>query len=193
MWVARLSLGASLTPRGPSPQMPSTPVAALTRSWGWSTSIKSWWMASQPRKSDRTDCRRSPAASSCRQDPAQHPRATDWSLPRALRSPQDTSLGCSDPTMLRLTGFSGPLCAITQSEHLMSVLLILISELQGEEKCACNMDLFGLVRMREWGCDTQHYLFFSVSSEWNSNVSSNFRVTTLQGLKKKFHRNNVHL
>lgn len=117
----------------------------------------------------------------------------NWSLPRALRSPQDTSLGCSDPTMLRLTGFSGPLCAITQSEHLMSVLLILISELQGEEKCACNMDLFGLVRMREWGCDTQHYLFFSVSSEWNSNVSSNFRVTTLQGLKKKFHRNNVHL
>ena len=109
---------------------------------------------------------------------------------------QDTWQGSIDPTMLRLTGFSGPLCAITQSEHLMSFLFILISKLQGEEKCTCSMDLFGLRRVREWGSDTQPYFFFFISSEGSSNVSSNFTVTILQGLKKKkkeFHRNDVHL
>ena len=86
MRVSRPSLGAGLTPLGPSPQIPSTPVAAPTRSWGWATSTKAWWHA-QPRETYRTDCRRSPAAFPRRWDRVQHPRATDWSLPRAPMYP----------------------------------------------------------------------------------------------------------
>lgn len=90
-----------------------------------------------------------------------HVQLTDH-CPEPPPTHQDTSQGSIHPTMLRLTGFSGPLCAITQSEHLMSFLFILISKLQGEEKCPCSMDLFGLGGVREWGCDTQPYFFFHI-------------------------------
>ena len=82
---------------------------------------------------------------------------TDHS-PEPPRSPHDTSCDCADAVMLRLTGFSGPLCAIVQREHLMPFLLIFISKLQTQQKCPCSTDLFGLGG-RGSGDDTPNTFF----------------------------------